>query len=102
MHRVGKMTSKNHLLSDEDIRHFITRGYVQVQTDFEDNLHQQIYDQIERVFGMEGNPGNNVLPRIPNIQEVFAHPKVVGALTSLLGENYIIHPHRYCHLRDPG
>ena len=102
MHQVGKMTSKNHLLSDEDIRHFITRGYVQVQTDFEDNLHQQIYDQIERVFGMEGNPGNNVLPRIPNIQEVFAHPKVVGALTSLLGENYIIHPHRYCHLRDPG
>ena len=96
MHRVGKMTSKNHLLSDEDIRHFITRGYVQVQTDFEDNLHQQIYDQIERVFGMEGNPGNNILPRVPNIQ------KVLGALTSLLGENYIIHPHRYCHLRDPG
>ena len=96
------MASKNHLLSDEDMRHFITRGYVQVHTDFEDNLHQQIYDQIEHVLETEGNPGNNILPRIPNIQKVFDHPKVVGTLTSLLGENYVIHPHRYCHLRDPG
>jgi HEAT repeat protein len=96
------MHNKNHLLNDATMRHFITNGYTQVETDFPSNLHQHIYQQIEDVLEKEGNPGNNLLPRIPDIQRVFDHPAVVGALTSLLGPNYVMHPHRYCHLNPPG
>lgn len=93
---------QKYLLSDEAMRGFIVNGYVQVQAEFSTGLHQNIYQQIEDVFAKEGNPGNNLLPRIPDIQRVFDHPAVVGALTSLLGPGYVMHPHRYCHLNQPG
>ena len=96
------MVDKAYLLSDEEIRDFIVSGYIQIQTDFPTDLHGHIYQQIEEVLAKEGNPGNNLLPRIPDIQRVFEHPKVCGALTSLLGPDYLIHPHRYCHLNSPG
>ena len=38
----------------------------------------------------------------PEIQAVFSHPVVHGVLTSVLGPNYVMHPHRYCHLNRPG
>jgi len=92
---------QDNLLTDEQIYKFLTQGYVQVEADYEDNFHQQIHDKIEDVFENEGNPGNNILPRIPEIQQVFDHPKVAGAIKSLVGCKYIMHPHRYCHLREP-
>lgn len=96
------MVDKAYLLSDEEIRDFIVSGYIQIQADFPTDLHGHIYQQIEEVLAQEGNPGNNLLPRIPDLQRVFEHPKVCGALTSLLGPDYLIHPHRYCHLNSPG
>ena len=96
------MVDKAYLLSGEEIRDFIVNGYIQIQTDFPTDLHGNIYQQIEEVLAKEGNPGNNLLPRIPDIQRVFEHPKVCGALTSLLGPDYLMHPHRYCHLNSPG
>ena len=93
---------KTYLLNEEEIRDFIINGYIQIQADFPTNLHEGIYQQIEEVLAKEGNPGNNLLPRIPEIQGVFEHPKVCGALTSLLGQDYLMHPHRYCHLNSPG
>ena len=96
------MVDKTYLLNPEEIRDFIVNGYVQIQADFPTDLHGHIYQQIEEVLAKEGNPGNNLLPRIPDIQRVFEHPKVCGALTSLLGPDYLMHPHRYCHLNSPG
>ena len=96
------MVDKAYLLNPKEIRDFIVNGYIQIQADFPTNLHGNIYQQIEEVLAKEGNPGNNLLPRIPEIQSVFDHPKVRGALTSLLGPDYLIHPHRYCHLNSPG
>ena len=59
--------------------------------------------QLLRKVGIEdGNLGNNILPRIPLIQRVFDHPALVGALTSLLGPDYTMNPHRHCHLNPPG
>ena len=92
---------KSNLLTDEQMYKFLTQGYIQVEADFEDDLHQRIYDKIDHVVEHEGNPGNNILPRIPEIQQVFDHPKVVGAIISLVGPNHVMHPHRYCHLRAP-
>jgi HEAT repeat protein len=90
------------LLSDEDVQRFIVDGCMTVQADYPPSFHANIYDQIETVFEEEGNLGNNILPRIPQIGQVFEHPNVKGALTSLLGPGYILNPHRHCHLNPPG
>lgn len=92
----------SHLLSDSDVRQFITEGYLVVRTEKSSAFHRGVYDEIESVLEKEGNPGNNILPRIPVIQQVYDDPVIIGALTSLLGPNYLMHPHRYCHLNRPG
>lgn len=95
-------THRPHLLRENDIRRFITDGHVQVNAGLPAQFHQELYRKIESVLETEGNPGNNILPRIPEIQQVFDQPAVRGALTSLLGPGYLMHPHRYCHLNKPG
>jgi len=96
------MTDPKHLLDDAQMQRFIRDGYIQVKADFAQPVHQQVYDALEEVFEKEGNVGNNILPRIPQIKQVFDHPAVAGALTSLLGPGYIMNPHRHCHLNPPG
>ena len=54
------------------------------------------------MLAKEGNPGDDILPQVPEIQQVFEAPAVRGALTSLLGPDYAIHPHRHCHDLGPG
>ena len=54
------------------------------------------------MLGTEGNPGNNILPRVPLLQDILDHPAVVGALTSILGPDYYLYPHRFCHFNPPG
>ncbi len=89
------------LLNDAQVQQFITDGYITLRADYPPEFHQDIYQQIETMFEREGNIGNNILPRIPQIQKVFDHPALKGALTSLLGEGYIMNPHRHCHLNPP-
>ena len=96
------MQAEQYLLSDAEMQQFIAQGYVQVQADFPGYFHAAVCRQIDAVLAAEGNPGNNIAPRIPAIAEVFAHPAVSGALTSILGAGYLMHPHRYCHLNSPG
>ena len=91
-----------HLLSDAQIRHFIVNGYVTVTTELSAQFHDAIYEQTVNVFDKEGNPGNNLLPRIPEIQKIFDDPNVRGALTSLLGADYYMQPHRHSHYNPPG
>ena len=95
------MTDNAFLLDDAQMQQFITDGYTTVRADYPPDFHQDIYQQIEAMFESEGNTGNNILPRIPQIQKVFDHPALKGALTSLLGEGYIMNPHRHCHLNSP-
>ena len=96
------MADKPYQFSDEDMRHFIVNGYVTVKPDFPRSVHERIYQQTKAIFESDGNPGNNLLPRIPEIQEVFDHPLVDGALSSLLGQDYIMHSHRHPHHNVPG
>ena len=92
----------SYLLTDEQMRHFITHGYLVLQNDLPSDFHAMVQDKIETVMAKEGNPGNNILPRVPEIQQIFDSPMVVGALTSVLGADYIMHPHRHCHFSQPG
>ena len=96
------MVDGKHLLTDEQIQHFIVNGYINIKTDLPADFHEAIFQQTEAVFEKEGNPGNNLIPRIPDIQEIFDHPVVDGALTGLVGPNYYTHPHRHCHYNPPG
>ena len=95
------MIDKEYLLDDDAMRNFIINGYVKVQADFPAQFHENVYQQIEEMFEKHGNLGNNILPLIPEIQDVLSHPVVHGAMTSILGQNYVLHPHRYCHFNRP-
>ena len=57
---------------------------------------------MDGLFDNEANPGNNILPRVPGIRRVLDSPPVHGALQSLLGGDYYLHAHRFCHYRQPG
>ena len=89
-------------LTDEEMRDFIINGYVKVQTDFPPSFHENICQQLDAMFEGTGNLGNNLLPAIPEIQEVFDHPVVHGAMQGVLGADYVMHPHRYCHFNQQG
>ena len=91
-----------HLLSDAQMRYFIVNGLVTVTTDLPAQFHDEVYEKTVSVFDKEGNPGNNLLPRIPEIQQVFDDPNVRGALTSLLGADCYMQPHRHPHYNPPG
>ena len=95
------MVDKTYLLTDDQMRHFIVNGYVIVNTDLPASFHDFIYEQTEIVFEKEGNPGNNLLPRIPEIQAVFDDKRVIGGLISVLGEDYYMQPHRHAHINQP-
>ena len=85
------------LLTDAQVQAYLTNGYITVQTAHPPAVHQSIHRQIEALFATEGNPGNDILPKIPNLYQILRDPAVDGALQSLLGPSYLIHPHRHCH-----
>lgn len=88
-------------LTDGQMRGFIRDGFVVVKPGFDEALHQEVWDRTDALFEEEGNPGNNLIARVPAIQRVFDDPAVTGALTGILGRNYFMHPHRHCHYRPP-
>ena len=89
-------------LTDEEMRDFIINGYVKVKPDFPPSFHENICQQLDTMFEETGNLGNNLLPAIPEIQEVFDHPVAHGAMQGVLGSDYVMHPHRYCHFNQQG
>ena len=42
--------------------------------------------------------GNNIYPGVPELAGVLQSPSVRGALTSILGKDYVMHAHRALHL----
>ena len=91
------MTDQAFKLTDGQIAQFIAHGHITVTPDLPREFHEEIFAQHEEVFAKEGNPGNNLLPRIPLIRQIFDHPAVVGALQSVVGDDYYLQPHRHPH-----
>jgi HEAT repeat protein len=89
------------LLNDEQMREFITDGYLLFQPTIPATVHEAIYQRLNEIIDVEPNPGNNVLPRVPEMRHVLNCPEVRGALISVLGPDYIEHPHRFCHPLRP-
>ena len=69
------------------------------------HIHETIYNKTDELFAgaadfrseRQHNPLNNILPLVPELQVVLESPEVRGALTSILGNGYVMHPHRHCH-----
>jgi hypothetical protein len=96
------MSLLNHLLTDDQMRQFISHGYLVLKTDFPKEFHESLNGRLNDVMEKEGNPGNNILPRLSEFNDIVQSPVVHGALTSVLGNDYTIHPHRHCHFTYPG
>jgi hypothetical protein len=88
-------------LDDEQVRRFICDGVVVLDSGVAPEVHQQIFDKIQWSQTHEFNMGNNTLPRIAELQQVLDAPVIHGALQSVLGDDYILHPHRALHTSEP-
>jgi len=92
------------LLSEEQVRQFLANGFLLLQPDLPPEFHQDLFRRFEVIVGddNDNNPGNNLLPAVPELQLVFDDPVIKGALTSVLGPDYLMHPHRVLHDNPPG
>src|SRR5262245_59603129 len=96
------MSTPAQFLDDQTMARFIRDGVVTVQTSLPRSFHDDLRQRVVGVLEREGNWDNNILPRVPELRLVWDDPAVRGALTSLLGPTYAMHPHRYAHLNAPG
>ncbi|MDE2847389.1 MAG: HEAT repeat domain-containing protein [Gemmatimonadota bacterium] len=95
------MLDRTYLFDDDAMRDFIVNGYHVIGVEKPAALHDDIYEKTKAIIDVDGNPGNNLLPRVPEIQQVYDDPSVRGALTSLLGPDYVMHAHRHPHVNPP-
>jgi HEAT repeat protein len=89
-------------LTDEELFGFLRDGFITVQSTLDEAFHARIWAAIDQCFADDGNPGNNLLARMPEIQLVLDDAPVKGALISLLGADYYAQPHRHPHVNRPG
>ena len=87
------------LLNDDQVLRFITHGYHLVEPVLPAEFHVEVCRQLE---GVGDKQGNRILDAVPMLSDVYNHPAVRGALTSLLGDGYIMNGHRHLHINVPG
>ena len=85
------------LLTDEQMQEYLVNGFLVFRPSVPEGIHETIYNRLNEIIDEEPNPGNNVLPRVPEMRHILNSPEVRGALISVLGEDYLEHPHRFCH-----
>jgi hypothetical protein len=93
------MKNESYLLTDDEVISFIIRGYHIVEPDLPPGLNEAIDEELGQ---LTENPGDAILDRVPKLYQVYDHPKVRGALISLLGEDVKMNSHRHCHVNLPG
>ena len=89
------------LLTDEQVRSYIVDGFILLKPSVPDEIHATINKKLTAYLESSPNPGNNVLPVVPEMRHILNSPEVRGALISVVGEGYVEHPHRYCHSMPP-
>lgn len=89
-------------LTDAQMQHYLTEGFVVLQSQVPPEVHEHIRNRCEEIFETTGNPGNDILEMNPVIQLIFTDPVIRGALISILGEDCFMYPHRHCHQNVSG
>ena len=96
------------LLSDEQYTQYLNEGAIVLQPDSLDaDFHDRLYEHGQNIYSLVESSksktahldiiGDSLRGRIPEIDGIFKDPSVAGALESVLGENYVIHPHNFVH-----
>ena len=88
------------LLDDLAMQEFVRTGYVMFNLDLPTGYNEGIVQRLGKAIEKHGNPGNNMLPMVPELKTMLNHPKVDGALQSILGADYYVHLHRHPHFID--
>ncbi len=101
VHPPSESKAPAHLLDDDTMARFIERGLVSFEPELPGDFHEHIHRQTVAACA-SGNPGNNILPLVPELQTIVDEPRVRGALASILGPDYAMHPHRHCHVNLTG
>ncbi len=70
----------SHLLSDEQMRSYLTEGFLVLKSRLPQDVHDYIRDRCEEICLTTGSPGNGILEMILVLQLVFADPAVKSAL----------------------
>ena len=91
----------SYLLNDDAMQRFIVEGYLQLQSDLSRDFHTRMYEELEPLDETGPRGHNNLLPCVPELRHILDEPKVVGALTSILGPDYYLHFHRHDHVNYP-
>jgi hypothetical protein len=99
----SKCFNQKNLLSDEQMRQFVADGFIAIKSGLTDEQNEILRREVAAMLESDGvlqqdkNPGNNIMPDIPELAQVFDDPAVYGALSSLLGPAYSVHSHRHVH-----
>ena len=90
------------LLNDEQVQRFIADGMLVLDVNLPSALHTKITEELHFSLKEESRwLGDNLLPRVPQINEVLSSPIVTGAISSLLGPDFAWAPHRFPHNSEP-
>ena len=73
------------LLTDDQVRQFITNGFLHLTPDVDPSTHVEVAALLQFAIEKESWYGNNILSRIPKMYRVLDCPVVHGALTSIAG-----------------
>ena len=96
-------------LKAEQVRSFVVDGYLVVRPDelgagFHEELYERTCDlkgwRTEQQRGGASGPDGEASPAwegLPEISDLVQSPTVQGALSSLLGDDCVMHPHRALH-----
>ena len=70
------MADKPVLLTDAQMQQFIRDGYLILHPDSPEGFHEKVYKRIDESFEKNSgrNPGNNLLPAVPELQDVWDSP----------------------------
>ena len=96
------------LLDDHQMARFLRDGFIVLEPDELDaGFHARmfaaacdVHDEARAVGGDSGHLqalGDNLRARIPGLDRMLACPTVAGALASVLGQGYVLHPHHFVH-----
>lgn len=70
-------------MTDSVLQNFIRNGYVILNPDYPEELHQTIYKKTQLAF-TNGNPGNQILEHVPELHQIFDHVEIQQALNKLI------------------
>ena len=95
-------------LGDEQLVRYLRDGFVVLcAEDLDADFHAAMFDAGCRVWDeartLSGEPihlqvvGDNLRARVPLVERLLDSPTVRGALTRVLGDGFLLHPHHFVH-----